>query len=194
VERKAAEHDDNIAKLEEKKEGLRSETVSLEQKNRDADRKVSTLNSDVNSASKELMRNQDLFKQLQVKTDTAKKELEKTEKAIADLQQEIDTTRTSNEKEFQDRRTRLEDAQRKIRELAEKEPVADFLLTEATSEPPEISIVAKLIKENGFAPIDDLKRSTKVPPALAVKTVNSLEQKGILEKTSSNEVKLVKPY
>jgi Fic family protein len=42
--------------------------------------------------------------------------------------------------------------------------------------------------------MDDVKKSTKVPPAQAVKALNSLEQKGILERAGSNEVKLVKTY
>nr|MDO8098817.1 hypothetical protein [Candidatus Njordarchaeota archaeon] len=192
VDKRTAEHDDNILKLGEKKEGLRSETTSLEQKNREADKKISALNSELNSGSKELMKNQDTLKQYLTRIETAKKELENVEKAIANLQQEIDTTREVNEREFQERREGFENAQRKIKELAEREPIADFLLTEAASEPPEIAIVAKLIKENGLASIDDLKKSTKVPPTLALKTINSLEQKGIVERTGSNQIKLTK--
>jgi len=192
ADKRIAEYDDSILKLEEKKEGLRSESSSLEQKIREADKKIAVLNSELNSASKELTKNQDILKQYLTRIETAKKELENTEKAIANLQQETDTAREANEREFQERREGFENAQRKIKELAQSEPIADFLLTEAASEPPEIAIVAKLIMENGLASIDDLKKSTKVPPALAVKTVNSLEQKGIVERTGSNQIKLAK--
>nr|MDO8135038.1 hypothetical protein [Candidatus Njordarchaeum guaymaensis] len=192
ADKRIAGHDDSILKLEEKKENLRSGISSLEQNNREADKKVSALNSELNSTTKELMKNQDILKQYLTRIETARNELEKTEKTIADLQQETDTTREANEKEFQDRREGFENAQRKIKELAEREPIADFLLTEAAAEPPEIAIVARLIKENGLASIDDLKKSTKIPPAQAIKTINSLELKGIVEKTGSNQIKLVK--
>jgi chromosome segregation ATPase len=192
VEKRITEHEDNIMKLEEKKEGLRSETGSLEQQNREADKKISALNSELVSSSKELMKNQDILKRYLARNETESKELDNTQKAMTALQQEMDTTREANEREFQERRTGYEDAQRKIKELVEKEPLANFLLTEGSQEPPEIAIVAKLIKENGLALIDDLKKVTKVPPALALKTINSLEQKGILEKTDSNQVKLLK--
>jgi chromosome segregation ATPase len=185
-------HEEKIAKLEEKKQNLRSDIASLEQQVKDLDRKISSLTSETGSTSKELVKTEESLKQYTAKIGTARADTEKLDKTINEIQDSIERTRASNEKEFQERRAGFEEAQRKIKELVDREPVIDFLLTEASSEPPEIAIVARLIKGNGTASLDELKRITKVPPAIAMRTINSLEQKGIVAREASDQIKLVK--
>jgi chromosome segregation ATPase len=192
ADRRIAEHEDNIGKLEEKKQNLRSDASTLEQKLRECEKKISALTSETSSTSKELIKTEDTLKQHKSKIEGTKTELAKLEKTVSELQQTTETTRTSNEKEFTERRTGFEGAQQKIRELAEREPLAEFLLNEASSEPPEIAIVAKLVREDGTASIEDIKKATRVPPAIALRTVNMLEQKGIVERLGEDQVKLAK--
>jgi chromosome segregation ATPase len=192
ADKRIVAYEDNIAKLEEKKQNLRSDTISLEQQVKDLDRKISSLTSETSSTSKELLRIEESLKQYTAKIGTARTDTEKLDKTINEIQDSIEKSRASNEKEFQERRAGFEEAQRRIRELVDREPVIDFLLTEASSEPPEIAIVARLIKGNGTASLDELKRITKVPPAIAMRTINALEQKGIVTKEGSEQIKLVK--
>jgi chromosome segregation ATPase len=192
ADKRIADHDDGIRKLEEKKQILRTDISLLEQKLRESEKKISAITSETGSTSKDLIRTEDTIKQYKSKIEVTKSELGKLEKAVSELQQTSEATRTSNDKEFTERRSGFEGAQQKIKELTEKEPVAEFLLTEASSEPPEIAIVARLIQEGGAASTEDLKKSTRVPPALALRTINSLEQKGIVERAGSDQIKLAK--
>ncbi|WXG44614.1 MAG: hypothetical protein WED04_11370 [Promethearchaeati archaeon SRVP18_Atabeyarchaeia-1] len=192
ADRRIATHDESIAKLEEKKQSLRSIINSSEQQVKELERKISSLTSENSSTSKELLRTEDTLKQYKAKMETVKLESEKLESAINEVETGIEKTRASNEKEFQERRAGFEEAQKKIKELVEREPVAEFLLTEATQEPAEISIIAGLVKGDGVASIEELKKATKVPPALAVRTILSLEQKGIIAREGSDKVRLTK--
>ena len=192
ADQRIAAHDEKIAGLEEKKQNLRSELVSLEQQIRDLDRKTSSLTSETGSTTKDLMKTDENLKQYIAKIGTGKTDSDKLDRSLGEIQDSIEKTRSSNEKEFQERRTGFEDAQRKIKELVDREPVVDFLLTETSSEPPEIAIVAGLIKGNGTASLDDLKKITKVPPAITVRTINALEQKGVVAKEGTDKIRLVK--
>jgi chromosome segregation ATPase len=192
VDKRIAEHEDDILKLEEKKQILRTDGSLLEQKIRESEKRISALTSETGSTSKDMIKTEDSIKQYKSKIEVTKAELGKLEKNVAELQQSIETMRMSNEKEFTERRAGFEGAQKKIKELAEKEPIAEFLLAEASSDPPEIAIVAKLIKENGTASLEDLKKSTRVPPALALRTINALEQKGLVERVGTDQIKLAK--
>jgi chromosome segregation ATPase len=192
ADKRIAEHDDDIMKLEEKKQTLKTEVSSLEQKARESDKKISALNSESASTAKDLARAEETAKQYGSRIVGTKAELAKLEKTVTEAEQASETTRISNEKEFAERRAGLAEAQKKIKELEEREAVAEFLLTEASSEPPEIAIVAKLIQEDGASSTEDLKKSTKVPPALALRTINALEQKGIVERVGSEQIRLAK--
>jgi chromosome segregation ATPase len=192
ADQRIAAHEQKISALEEKKQTLRSELVTLEQQVKDLDRKISSITTETGSTTKELIRTEESLKQYTSKIGAAKTEMDKLDGSLAESQESIDKTRSSNEREFQERRAGFEDAQRRIKNLVEREPVIDFLLTEASSEPPEIAIVAGLIRGNGAASLDDLKRITKVPPAITVRTVNALEQKGVVAKEGTDKIRLVK--
>jgi chromosome segregation ATPase len=191
-DKRIAEHEDDITKLEEKKQVLKSDVSSLEQKARESDKKISAINSETASTAKELTRAEETAKQLKSRIEGTKADLTRLEKTVTDLEQASEKTRALSDKEFAERRTGLAEAQKKIKDLEEREAVAEFLLTEASSEPPEVAIVARLIQENGTASTEDLKKSTKVPPALALRTINALEQRGIVERVGSEQIKLVK--
>lgn len=192
ADERIATHESKIATLEDKKQSLRSELVSLEQQVKDLDRKASSLTTDTGSTSKELLKTEDTLKQYQAKIGTQNTESEKLDRSITEIQDNIEKTRSSNEKEFQEKRAGFEEAQRRIKELVDREPVVDFLLTEASSEPPEIAIVAGLIRGNGTASLDELKRITNVPPAITIRTINALEQKGVVSKEGADKIRLVK--
>jgi chromosome segregation ATPase len=192
VDNRIAEHEKDITKLEERKQALKTDVSSLEQRLREYDKKISALNSETASTTKDLVKTEETAKRYRSRIDATKTELEKLEKMVTELEQTSEATRTSNDKEFAERRAGFAEAQKKIKELEEREPVAEFLLTEASSEPPEVAIIARLIQEDGTASTEDLKKSTRVPPAIALRTINALEQKGILERVSSDQIKLVK--
>jgi chromosome segregation ATPase len=185
-------HDSNISNLEEKKQNLKAEVTSLEQKVRELDKKITSLTTETGSTSKDLMKAEETLKQHTTKIQSAKSENERLERAVSEIEQNTEKTRTSYDKEFQERRTAYEDAQKRARELTVKEPVADFLLTEATQEPTEIAIIAQLVKAGGIGSVDELKKAAKVPPALAVRTILSLEQKEIIVREGPDKIKLAK--
>lgn len=192
ADKRIGEHGNDITRLEQKKQALRSDVSSLEQRVREWDKKISALNSETASNAKDLAKAEETAKQYKSRIEVTRDEFGKLEKSVSELEKTSEANRISNEKEFAERRAGFAQAQKKIQDMAEREAVAEFLLSEASSEPPEVAIVARLIQEGGTASTEDLKRSTKVPPALALRTINALEQKGIVERAGSEQIKLAK--
>jgi len=103
----------------------------------------------------------------------------------------VEETRKANESEFAEQKQALEEAKRRLEELREANVVVDYLLTEGSAEPPELGILATLLRRRE-ATVEELKRSAKVPPAIATRHINALQQKGIIE-VAGGRVRLVKP-
>jgi chromosome segregation ATPase len=191
-DKKMATHDENISRLEEKRQGLRSEVSQLEQKTKETEKKFSSASSETKSTQKEIEKAQNTLQQYKTKTEALKAELERIDKEADEIRRNIETMKLTNEKEFEDLERGKSEFQQRIKELSEKEQITHLLLTEAETEPPEVTIVAKLIKEDGQISIDDLKKTTKINSATAAKTIEGLEQKGIVSKVDKDTIRLLK--
>jgi predicted HTH transcriptional regulator len=104
----------------------------------------------------------------------------------------MENMKTSNDKEFEDLENAKDEFKEKMKNLSEKHPITDFLLSEAEPEPPEVLIVAELIKENGQMSMDDFRKETKINSSVVAKTIDSLQQKGIVSKMDKDTIRLVK--
>jgi chromosome segregation ATPase len=191
-DRKMRSRDDDISRLEEKRQGLKSEISQFEQKSKEVEKKRSSAVSETVSTQKEIARAQNTLDQYKTKIETLNVELEKLSKETTDLRDNLEKMKQSNEKEFEDLEKQRNEFQQKTKELSEKQPITHFLLNEAESEPPEVMIVAQLIKENGQILIDDLKKATKINSATAARTIELLEQKGIVSKVDKDNIRLLK--
>jgi len=189
---KIAGYDGTISELEEKRKNLRSEFTDVQQKHKEIDKKVSSASSEITSTQKEIIKTQDNLKQHKDKIEKLKIDLEKANKEASDLNNSTDSMKRANDREFDDLEKGREDAKQKLSDLAKRNPIKDYLLMQMETEPPEVTIVAKLFKENGEISIEDLKRTTKINSNAAAKAIESLEQKGIVSRPDKDTVRLLK--
>jgi chromosome segregation ATPase len=190
--KKMSTYDGRISELEEKRQEMKSEVSKLEQKTKETEKRYSSASSETKSTQKEIEKAQNNLQQYKTKTDALKAELERINKETDELRRNIESMKLTGDKEFEDLENGKKEFEQKTKDLSEKEPIAHLLLTEAEAEPPEVTIVAKLIKENGQISIDDLKKTTKINSAVAAKTIEALEQKGIVSKVDKDTVRLLK--
>ncbi|WXG44070.1 MAG: MarR family transcriptional regulator [Promethearchaeati archaeon SRVP18_Atabeyarchaeia-1] len=190
--KKMGVHDENIERLEERRQELKTEVNQLEQKTKETEKRYSSASSDIKNNQKEIDKMQSTLQQYQTKADALKAQLVELEKESNSVHGNLDTLNLSNEKEFETLENARSEFQRKTKELSEKEPITHFLLSETKSEPPEVTIVSKLIGENGQISIDDLKKTTKINSASVTKAIESLEQKGIVSRTDKDTIRLLK--
>jgi chromosome segregation ATPase len=191
-DKKIAGYDATISELEEKRKDLRSEVSGVEQKHREIEKKTSSASSEMVSTQKDIIKAQDNLRQYKDKIEKLKRDLEEANKETSDLRNSVESLKGANEKEFNDLEKGHEGAKQKLSELIEKNPVKEFLLTQTDAEPPEVTIVAKLFKENGEISIDDLRKTTKINSSTASKAIESLEQKGIVLRPDKEHVRLLK--
>jgi chromosome segregation ATPase len=191
-DRKMDTHDENISELDDKKQGLKSEVSKLEQKTKETEKQYSSASSDIKSTQKEIEKTQNQLQQYKTKEETLKSELERLTSETDELRRNTENMKLSNDKEFEDLEKGKNGFLQKIKELSEKQPVTHLLLTESEVEPPEVTIVAKLIMEDGQTSVDDLKKTTKINSSLIAKTIDELEHKGIISKVDKNTIRLLK--
>jgi chromosome segregation ATPase len=191
-DKKTAGYDRTISELEEKRKDLRSEVTGVREKHREIDKRTSTASSEITSTQKEIIKAQDNLRQYKDKIEKLKTELEKANKEASDLNNSFDSLKQANEKEFEDLEKGSEGAKQKLSDLVKRNPIKEFLLTQTDTEPPEVTIVAKLFKQNGEISIDDLRKTTKINSNAAAKAIESLEQKGIVSRPDKDHVRLMK--
>jgi len=188
---KLATHDAAISQLEEKRKNLRSDFDDVQQKQREITKKTSSASSEMVGTQKDIIKAQDNLKQNKQKIEKLKVDLEKTNKEASDLSNNVDSMKQTNDKEFEDLEKRRDEANQKLSDLVKKNPTKDYILTQM-EEPPEVTIVAKLFKDNGQTSIEDLKKTTKINSSAAAKAIEMLEQKGIVSRPDKDHVKLIK--
>jgi chromosome segregation ATPase len=185
-------YDATISELEEKRKNIRSEYNDVQEKHKEITKKTSSASSDITSNQKEIIKAQDNLKQNKDKIEKLKIDLEKANKEASDLNNNIDSMKQTNEKEYEDLEKEREEAKQKLSDLIKRNPTKDYLLTQMRTEPPEVTIVAKLFRENGEISIDDLRKTTKINSSAAAKAIESLEQKGIVSRPDKDHLKLMK--
>jgi chromosome segregation ATPase len=191
-DKKMADYDSTISALEEKRKDLRSEVSKLEQKQKEIEKKTASATSESTSAQKDIIKAQDTLRQYKDRIEKLKAELEELNKETSDLNTSVDSLKESNEKEFGDLEKGHEGNKQKLGELIERSPVKEFLLTHAESEPPEVTIVTELIKNDNEISIDDLRKKTKINSNAATKAIETLEQKGVVLRADKDHIRLLK--
>jgi chromosome segregation ATPase len=191
-EKKIAVHDATISELEEKRKNLRSEFSDVQQKHRELDKKTSSATSEITSTQKEIIKAQDNLRQYKEKIEKLKADLEKTNKEASDLNNNVDSLKQANAKEFDDLEKGHEEAKQKLSDLIKRNPIKEYILTQTGTEPPEVTIVAKLFQRDGEISIDDLRKTTKINSNSTAKAIESLEQKGIVSRPDKDHVRLIK--
>jgi chromosome segregation ATPase len=125
-----------------------------------------------------------------VEADLAKRKagFESQQKRLEEKQTELGRLQAGKEQELTRQKETLSEAKKQIKRVKKENPVADYLLSEA-HEPPEMDILAVLIHQKEV-PIDEIKRIAKSPPAITTRVLKEMENKGILELTSSDTARL----
>jgi chromosome segregation protein len=191
-DKKMADYDSTISSLEERRKDLRSEVSELEQKHKEIGKKTSSATSESTSAQKDIIKAQDNLRQYKDKIEKLKAELEELNKETSDLNSNVDSLKESNENEFKNLGKGHEGAKQKLAELIERSPIKEFLLTHGESEPPEVTIVSELIRNEGEISVDDLRKKTKINSNTSAKAIESLEKKGILVRADKEHIRLLK--
>jgi chromosome segregation protein len=190
--KKMGTHEERISELEEKRQSLKSEVGKQEQKTKETEKQYSSASSETKSTQKEIERIQNTLEQHDAKKDTLKTEIERLDRDADENRKNMESMKLANQKEFDDLENGKKEFQEKIKDLAEKEPITHLLLTESESEAPEVTIVAKLVQEDGQISINDLKKTTKINSSAIPKTIEALEQKGIVSKVDKDTIRLLK--
>jgi len=110
------------------------------------------------------------------------------QKLLEEKQKELGRLQAEKDQELTKQKEALTEARKQIRQVNKENPVADYLLSEA-HEPPELDILAVLIHQKEV-PISEIKRIAKSPPAITTRVLKEMENKGILQLSSSDTAQL----
>lgn len=114
--------------------------------------------------------------------------LESQNTLLEEKQKELGRLQASKDQELAKQKETLSEAKKQVKEVKKKNPVADYLLSEA-HEPPELGILALLIQQKEV-PISEIKRIAKSPPAITSRVLKEMENKGIVELTGSDTARI----
>jgi chromosome segregation ATPase len=115
--------------------------------------------------------------------------LESKQTLLEEKQKELGRLHANKDQELAKQKEELKAATKQVKEVKKENPVADYLLAEA-HEPPELDILAVLIHQKEV-PLTEIKRLAKSPPAITTRILKEMENKGILELTGSDTVRLL---
>lgn len=118
-----------------------------------------------------------------------KTSLESKQNLLDEKQKELGRLQEGKNQEVARKKEALSAAKKQIKQVQKDNPVADYLLSEA-HEPPELDILAMLIHQKE-APVAEVKKVAKSPPAITTRVLKEMENKGMLEITGSDTVRLV---
>ncbi|MFX0069364.1 MAG: hypothetical protein ACFFC5_02075 [Promethearchaeota archaeon] len=176
---------DNRNNLQAGNEKLKEELAKLSQETADLKRQVDNLRSKIGDYNSQLG-------QIQSRTTDQDSELKEVTNTADGLQREIERTRLSNQQEFEEKQTGLQTMQQTLEKIRNEEAVLDYLLSDAGSTPSEIDIVAVLAQKRQISQ-RELQEFVSVPPAITMKVLRSLEEKGILFTAPDGFIRLTKP-
>ncbi len=192
TERRIETSEEQIASLRDKRsnlqagnEKLKEELAKLSQETADLKRDVDDLQSKIGDYNSQLGRVQSRI------TDQDSKLREATSTADR-LRREIERIKLSNKQEFEEKQAGLGVMQQNLQKIRNEEAILDYLLSDAGSAPSEIDIVAVLAQKSQLSQ-KELQEFVKVPPAITMKVVRSLEEKGILFVSPDGFIRLSKP-
>lgn len=192
TERRIETSEEQIVNLRDKRndlqvgnEKLKEGLAKLSQEASDLKREVDNMQSKIGDYNSQLG-------QIQSRTINQDSELKEATNTADRLQREIEGTKLSNQQEFEEKQTGLQTIQQNLQKIRNEEAILDYLLSDAGSAPSEISIVAVLAQKSQISQ-RELQEFVSVPPAITMKVVRSLEEKGILFISPDGFIRLTKP-
>jgi uncharacterized protein YqgV (UPF0045/DUF77 family) len=191
ADQRIQDRQDTMSNLQERLSQVQEAGIGLEAQVADLQSQIGEEQRQIPSLEKTLA---DITGRLESATsqlDQRKAQLAAATTQADDLQRRIGQQQEANRQELEAHKQQLIVSQGEARQIRESNPVSDFLVSEGV-EPPEFEILALLLWKTEVT-IDELKKQAKVPPAVALRVVKSLEQKGILKVSAAGRVRLAKP-
>jgi chromosome segregation ATPase len=182
---------DTLSNLQEQLSQVREAGMGLEAQVADLQSQIGDEQRQISSLEKGLAETKGRLESATNSLEQRKAQLTKVATQVDDLQRRIGKQQETSNQELAARRQQLTASQAEVQQIREANPVSDFLVSEGV-EPPEFEILASLIWK-GEVTLDELKKQAKVPPAVALRVVKSLEQKGIIKVSAAGRARLAKP-
>ena len=130
--------------------------------------------------------------QVKREIDAATSEKNELDLKVKGLEKNVQETEQLQENELKDKRETVVNAMQAVEKMQREEPILDFLLTGGSQDTPELEIITTLVDE-GKAPVEEVKKNAKVPAAIAMRTVQKLQETGLIAyDPGSGEVRLLK--
>jgi chromosome segregation ATPase len=182
---------DTLSNSQEQLSQVREAGLGLEAKVADLQSQIGEEQRQISSLEKGLAETKGRLESATNQLEQRTAQLTRATAQADDLRQRISTQEEANSQELAMRRQQLTASQAEAQQIRDSNPVSDFLVSEGV-EPPEFEILALLIWKSEVT-LDELKKQAKVPPAVALRVVKSLEQKGIIKVSAAGRVRLSKP-
>ena len=172
---------EQLSQLRESGSAMEAKIAGLYTELSDIQQQIATLKATTMEKSGRLETVETDLTQRKTSLATNQQLLEEKQKELGRLQAGID-------QEIARQKEALSSAKKQIKQVKKENPVADYLLAYA-HEPTELDILAVLIHQKE-APVSDIKRMAKSPPAITTRILKEMENKGILEITNADVARL----
>lgn len=182
------EHQQMIAHNEEQLAQLRETGIAMEAKIAGLYSKLSEHQQQIAVLQATLLETQGRIEAVSKELQTKNSTFETIQKQLAEKQQKLSQKKAEEDQELTRYKEKLTEAKEQIKRVKKTNPMADFLISEGL-EPPELDILAILIFKKEVT-ISEIKRIVKTPPAITTRVLKEMENKGLLQITSSDKARL----
>ncbi len=183
------EHQEMIAHNEEQLAQLRETGIAMEAKIAGLYAKLSEHQQQISVLQVTLSETQGRIEVVSKELQTNNATFETIQNQLEEKQRELSQKKAAEDQELTRYKDKLAQAKEQIKQVKKTNPTADFLIREGL-EPPELDILALLIFKKE-APVSEIKRIVKTPPAITTRVLKEMENKGLLQITSSDKAQLV---
>ncbi len=187
-ETRMQEHRETINHLQEQLTQLRETGSEMEAKIASIYNELSQHQQKIVEYKATLMETQGRIEIVENDVNQRKAESDVKQRQLEEKQRELGRRNAEKDQEVTKHKEDFSKAKKQAEQVKKDNPVADYLLTEGL-EPPELDILAVLIHKKEVS-VDDLKRIAKTPPAITIRVLKEMENKGILELTNDNKARL----
>ena len=195
IEREFEGSDTRIQEYRERISHNQDQLAELRETGSAIEAKIATIHAELSEHQKQigileatLMETTGKLETIEEKHTKRQAQLEKKQAQLDEHQRELGRREAEKKQELASYEDAYEKAQEQATRIRAGNPVADFLLAEGL-EPPELDILAVLIHQKEVS-LTEIKRVAKTPPAITTRVLKEMENKGILELTSSDMARL----
>lgn len=180
-EERISHNQDQLTELREAGSAIEAKIANIHTELSDHQKQIGILNAT-------LMETKGKLETIEEQHTNRQTQVDKKQAQLEELQRELGRRDAEKKEELARYEEAFEKAQEQATRIRAGNPIADFLLTEGL-EPPELDILAVLIYQKEV-PVAEIKRLAKTPPAITTRVLKEMENKGILELTSSDMARL----